>query len=95
MSLWIRSLLENIFAGEYQVIVTQTIIIHLNDETVKVFLNPISEMDDVDEELKNFLLYIAKGKPVDEFTRELEREVEEARKNKGWEEGCMIGGDEK
>lgn len=63
--------------------------IHLNDEAVKVFLNPISEMDDVDEELRNFLLYVAKGKPVDEFTRELEREVEEARNNKGWEEEYM------
>lgn len=46
-------------------------------------------MDDVDEELKNFLLYVASGKPVDDFTRELEREVEDARKNKGWEEEYM------
>ncbi len=63
--------------------------IHLNDEAIKVFLNPISNMDDVDEELKNFLLYIAEGKPVDDFTRELEREVEDARNNKGWEEEYM------
>ena len=63
--------------------------IHLNDEAIKVFLNPISEMNDVDEELKNFLLYIAKGEPVDEFTSELEKEVVAARKNKGWEEEYM------
>lgn len=63
--------------------------LHLNDETTKVFLNPVSDMDDVDEELKNFLLYVASGKPVDNFTRELEREVEDARKNKGWEEEYM------
>lgn len=63
--------------------------LHLNDETIKVFLNPVSDMDDVDEELKNFLLYVAKGEPVDEFTRELEREVEDARKNKGWEDEYM------
>lgn len=63
--------------------------IHLNDESTKVFLNPISDMDDVDEDLKNFLLYVANGKPVDDFTQELEREVEAARKNKGWEEEYM------
>lgn len=63
--------------------------VHLNDETTKVFLNPISDMNDVDEELKNFLSYVASGKPVDDFTRELEREVEAARKNKGWEEEYM------
>ncbi len=63
--------------------------LRLNDETVKVFLNPMSDMDDVDKELKNFLLYVANGKPVDDFTRELEREVEDARKNKGWEEEYM------
>ena len=61
----------------------------LNDETTKVFLNPVSDMDDVDKELKNFLMYVANGKPVDNFTRELEREVEDARKNKGWEEEYM------
>ena len=63
--------------------------LHLRDETTKVFLNPVSDMDDVDEELKNFLLYIANGIPVDSFTRELESEVEDARKNKGWEEEYM------
>ena len=63
--------------------------IHLNDETIKVFLNPVSDMDDVDEDLKNFLLYVAKGKPVDDFTQELEREVEAAKKNRGWEEEYM------
>ena len=25
-------------------------------------MNPVSDMDDVDEELKNFLLYVASGK---------------------------------
>ena len=34
-------------------------------------------------------MYVANGKPVDNFTRELEREVEDARKNKGWQEEYM------
>lgn len=59
--------------------------LHLNDETTKVFLNPVSDMDDVDEELRNFLSYVASGEPVDAFTQELEQEVEIARTNKDWE----------
>ena len=46
-------------------------------------------MEDIGQELRNFLTYIAKGGPVDDFTRELEHEVEEARQNRGWEEEYM------
>ena len=63
--------------------------LHLNDETTKVFLNPVSDMDDVDEELSNFLSYVASGEPVDVFTQELEQEVENARTNKKWENEYM------
>ena len=59
--------------------------LHLNDEATKVFLNPVSDMDDVDEELRNFLSYVASGEPVDTFTQELMQEVEIARTNKDWE----------
>ena len=61
----------------------------LKDETIKVFLNPYGTLDDVDEELKNFLKYVADGIPVDDFTRELESEVSLARINKGWEAEYM------
>ena len=44
-----------------------------------------SDMDDVREELKNFLLYLKQGSVVDEFTMELEKEVETAKGNRGWE----------
>lgn len=63
--------------------------IQLNDESTKVFLNPISAMKDVDEELSNFLSYVETGNPVDEFTWELEKEVEEVKKNKGLEAEFM------
>lgn len=61
----------------------------LKDETIKVFLNPYGTLDDVDEELKNFLKYVADGIPVDDFTKELESEVILARNNKGWEAEYM------
>lgn len=58
--------------------------IFLKDETTKVFLNPYSDMDDVDEELGNFLKYLADGLAVDKFTQELDNEVEKAKENKEW-----------
>lgn len=58
--------------------------IFLKDETTKVFLNPYSEMDDVEEELRNFLKYLADGMATDSFTQELDAEVEKAKENKEW-----------
>lgn len=60
----------------------QDLDICLEDETVKVFLNPVSDMDDVDEELKNFLNYLADGVPRDAFTTELAQAVDKAKNNK-------------
>ena len=57
--------------------------------TVKVFLNPNSDRDDVDEELRNFLLYIAGGRPADDFTNELEDEVKKVKENKNWRREYM------
>ena len=63
--------------------------IRLDDGTKKIFLNPISDMDNVREELKNFLLYLKQGSVVDEFTMELEKEVETAKGNREWEAEFM------
>lgn len=56
----------------------------LNDEATKIFLNPYSDMEDIDEELNNFLRYLVDGKPVDDFTRELDQEVTIVRENRKW-----------
>lgn len=56
----------------------------MGDEATKVFLNTMSEMDDVDDELRNFLEYAAGKEPADEFTKELDSAVIMARKNKEW-----------
>ena len=63
--------------------------LELCDETVKEFLNPNSDRDDVDEELRNFLLYIAGGQPADDFTNELEDEVKKVKENKNWRREYM------
>ena len=56
----------------------------LNDEATKIFLNPYSDMEDIDEELNNFLRYLVDGKPVDDFTRELDQEATIVRENRKW-----------
>jgi predicted transposase/invertase (TIGR01784 family) len=61
----------------------------LGDETIKVFLNPYSDMDDVDDELNNFLKYLADGTVSDVFTKNLEQEVLKAKKNEEWRREYM------
>lgn len=53
----------------------------LGDGTVKIFLNPYSEMGDVTPELGNFLKYLAEGVAVDEYTERLVEAVETAKKD--------------
>lgn len=53
----------------------------LGDGTVKIFLNPYSDMDDVTSELGNFLRYLAEGVAVDEYTRKLVEAVDTAKRD--------------
>ena len=53
----------------------------LGDGTVKIFLNPDSELDDVTPELENFLKYLAEGTVTDEYTRKVDAAVETAKKD--------------
>jgi predicted transposase/invertase (TIGR01784 family) len=61
----------------------------LGDETTKVFLNPRSDMNDVDEELNNFLKYLADGTVSDSFTQGLSDEVTKVKQNKEWRREYM------
>lgn len=63
--------------------------IFLKDGTAKIFLNAVGIMDDVSEELKAFLDYVAGKKSDDSFVRELEEAVKEARKNREWRHEYM------
>ena len=56
----------------------------LGDDTVKIILNTKGTMDDVTPELKRLLDYIDSNEPEDEYTRELEKEVESVKKNEKW-----------
>ncbi len=63
--------------------------IHLSDEATKVFLNPYSDMNDVSEELENFLNYLAGKPPVDEFTKQLDEAVKVVKENRKWRREYM------
>ena len=53
----------------------------LGDGTVKIFLNPYSDMEDVTPELGNFLRYLEEGVAVDEYTERLVKAVETAKRD--------------
>ncbi|MBQ7359604.1 MAG: Rpn family recombination-promoting nuclease/putative transposase [Lachnospiraceae bacterium] len=61
----------------------------LGDETIKVFLNASSIVDDIDTELANFLSYVSTGEPKDKFTKDLESALEAARNNEEWRREYM------
>ena len=70
----------------FENICVDDVTIKLNDEAVKIFLNPDSIMDDIDVELKNFLKYLKTGETCDNFTKDLNDSVQFARYNKEWKE---------
>lgn len=61
----------------------------LEDGTTKIFLNADSEMDDVSEELKAFLDYVAGKGSEDSFVKKLEEAVEQAKQNREWRHEYM------
>lgn len=50
----------------------------MGDETVKIFLNTDRTTDDIREELRAFLDYVAGKKPKDPYVEKLEDAVKEA-----------------
>ena len=63
--------------------------ISMGDEAVKIFLNANGTMDDVSDELKAFLDYVAGKRPEDSYVERLEEAVREARKNREWRHEYM------
>ena len=63
--------------------------ISMGDETVKIFLNAKGTLDDVNDELKAFLDYVAGKKPKDTYVERLEEAVKEAKKNREWRHEYM------
>ena len=58
--------------------------LRLGDGSTKMFLNPVSDADDIKPELTRFLRYVTGGAPEDEFTLEIDAEVQKARTNEEW-----------
>mgnify|MGYP002509677252 CR=1 FL=1 len=61
----------------------------LGDGTKKIFLNASGEKQDVSPQLKAFLDYVAGRSSEDEFVKELEEAVKEAKKNREWRHEYM------
>ncbi len=51
------------------------------DETIKIILNTKGTQKDVSRELLDFLTYIESGNPTDDYTQELENEINRVRGN--------------
>lgn len=56
----------------------------LEDGTERIFLSTKGEADDVSENMKNFLSYLTGQEPDDDFTRRIERAVQNARTQCDW-----------
>ena len=63
--------------------------ISMGDEAVKIFLNAKGTLDDVSDELKAFLDYVAGKKPKNAYVERLEEAVKEAKKNREWRHEYM------
>lgn len=61
----------------------------MGDEATKIFLNAKGVMDDVSNDLKAFLDYVAGRKSKDEFVDKLEEAVQKAKKNREWRHDYM------
>lgn len=61
----------------------------MRDETTKIYLNAKGSMDDVSNELKVFLDYVAGKKSKDIFVDKLDEAVQKAKKNRKWRHDYM------
>lgn len=63
--------------------------IALGDDTTKIFLNAVGEMDDVSGQLKDFLDYVAGKRPDNAYIEKLEHAVSKAKRNREWRHEYM------
>ncbi len=62
----------------------QNLDLGFGDDTTKIILNTNGTMDDITPELKKLLDFIDGKEPGDDFTRELDEEVQSVRKSEKW-----------
>ena len=63
--------------------------ISMGDEAVKIFLNANGTQDDVSEDLKAFLDFVAGRKTEDSYVEKLEEAVSKAKRNREWRREYM------
>lgn len=63
--------------------------LRLGDDTVKIILNTKGPMDDVGEDVKELLHYIAGQEPMSELTRSLEAEANKVKSSRKWRRKFM------
>ena len=63
--------------------------LRLGDDTVKIILNTKGTMDDVGEDVKELLHYIAGQEPKSELTRSLDAEVSRVKSSRKWRRKFM------
>lgn len=63
--------------------------IRLSDGAEKIFLNASGTTDDIDESLKNLLVYFKSRISQDDFTRDIDRAVIAAREHREWRREYM------
>ena len=63
--------------------------LRLGDDTVKIILNTKGTMDDVGEDVKELLHYIAGQEPKSELTRSLDAEVSKVKSSRKWRRKFM------
>ena len=82
---------KGLYRYTFQNLCTENPELSLGDETTKLFFNTkgFSEDKTVSEPLKNFLYYIETKIPTDNFTNELDAEVERIRMNETWRREYM------
>lgn len=59
--------------------------LELGDGSTKIFLNASGTADDVSEDLKAFLKYVASGMPENDLSRRIEDRVRKVKSNEEWE----------
>lgn len=63
--------------------------LELNDETIKIILNTKGTLDDVNDDIKEFLAYMGGAEPNSELTRMLDNEVKAVKSNDKWRREYM------
>ena len=75
---------ENLCCYTFENVCLQRKELKLEDESVKIFVNPNGNREGISEEQRELFRYLIEEKAEGVFTRELKREVETAKKQEEW-----------